>query len=325
MNKNIALSIIVPVYKVEAYLEDCVTSIEKYASKYNFFTEVILVDDGSPDKCPFICDKLQTSYKNINVIHQKNAGLGAARNVGIKEAKGDYIYFIDSDDLIEEGVFIAVENNISQLKDLIVTTKVVELDCRTNNKTIFNYVPNSNDLTEILSYDILNKVRVGYTVYNRNFILYSNIFFSEKRDICEDDTFRFYLLQMATSVAIENNSFYEYKANREGSLVNSMADVRVIPTIEDTIKVINSIDNSIYNNKDQLKSKYASRLISYLITYKNIKDDKIKQYVINVFNKYYCFLKKGNTRLAKLLWLKYILGYKNTLKVLAKIKEIKSR
>ena len=89
------ISIVVPIYKVEKYLDHCVTSILNQTYK-NF--ELILVDDGSPDRCPQICDKYAASYSYVKVIHKTNGGLSDARNVGMDIAKGMYITFIDSDD-----------------------------------------------------------------------------------------------------------------------------------------------------------------------------------------------------------------------------------
>lgn len=88
-------SFIIPVYKVELYLQTCVTSIMEQTYK-NF--EVILVDDGSPDNCPKICDEIAQADTRIKVIHKQNGGLSSARNEGLKIASGDYIVFLDSDD-----------------------------------------------------------------------------------------------------------------------------------------------------------------------------------------------------------------------------------
>lgn len=93
--ENIKLSFIVPVYNVEQYLRMCVDSL--LAQDYESY-EIILVDDGSPDDCPQICDEYALAHPNIRVIHQKNGGLSAARNAGLREAKGEYVCFVDSDD-----------------------------------------------------------------------------------------------------------------------------------------------------------------------------------------------------------------------------------
>ena len=91
------ISIIVPVYKCEEYLEACVDSILNQT-----FTdfEIILIDDGSPDNCGKICDDLAEKHNKITVLHQDNQGQAAARNNGVKVARGEWIHFVDSDDLI---------------------------------------------------------------------------------------------------------------------------------------------------------------------------------------------------------------------------------
>ena len=89
------ISVIVPVYKVEQYLGRCVESLLSHTYEN---TEIILVDDGSPDHCPALCDAYADKYEKIRVIHQENKGLSGARNTGIENAKGELLAFVDSDD-----------------------------------------------------------------------------------------------------------------------------------------------------------------------------------------------------------------------------------
>lgn len=91
------ISVIIPVYKVEKYLDECVASV--LAQTYRNL-EIILVDDGSPDRCPFLCDEWASKDNRIKVIHKENGGLSDARNAGIEIAQGEYIAFVDSDDWI---------------------------------------------------------------------------------------------------------------------------------------------------------------------------------------------------------------------------------
>ena len=93
------ISVIVPVYRVEKFLPRCISSIAKQTFR-DF--EMILVDDGSDDACPDICDQAARADARIRVIHQKNQGLSAARNAGIDAARGQYISFVDSDDFIAD-------------------------------------------------------------------------------------------------------------------------------------------------------------------------------------------------------------------------------
>lgn len=99
MKEEKKISIIIPIYNVEKYLPACVESILQQTYKN---LEVILVDDGSPDRCPAICDDLAQKDDRIRVIHQKNKGLSGARNTGIENAQGDYLIFVDSDDTVEQ-------------------------------------------------------------------------------------------------------------------------------------------------------------------------------------------------------------------------------
>ena len=99
------ISVIVPVFKVEQYLPRCIESILGQTHRK---IEVILVDDGSPDKCPMICDAYAHQDDRVKVIHQCNAGLSAARNAGIETASGEFIGFVDGDDYISTQMYEAL-------------------------------------------------------------------------------------------------------------------------------------------------------------------------------------------------------------------------
>ena len=98
MSKGV-VSVVVPIYNVEKYLDRCLTSIVNQTYRN---LEIILVDDGSPDGCPLLCDQWARKDSRIKVIHKTNAGLGMARNTGIENATGEYICFFDSDDYVDE-------------------------------------------------------------------------------------------------------------------------------------------------------------------------------------------------------------------------------
>lgn len=106
------ISVIIPIYKAERYLDRCVNSIVKQTYSN---LEIILVDDGSPDKCPELCDAWLMKDKRVKVIHQDNQGVSVARNTGISSAKGNYILMVDSDDYIAidmiEKLFFAMKNS----------------------------------------------------------------------------------------------------------------------------------------------------------------------------------------------------------------------
>jgi len=138
-------SIIIPCYKVEQYLHQCVESVCNQSFRN---IEVILVDDGSPDSCPLLCDELAKKDNRIKVIHKKNGGLSDARNVGLKSATGDYVVFLDSDDwwcdnnalmkianrleLSQADVLIFQSKKYYQLKGIYTCRKVLQVECDEN-------------------------------------------------------------------------------------------------------------------------------------------------------------------------------------------------
>ena len=107
------VSFVIPVYKVEQYLDRCVKSIVGQTYRN---IEVILVDDGSPDSCPSLCDKYAVEDSRIKAVHKENGGLSDARNYGTKYATGDYLIYVDSDDFwmhnddLEKLVQVAIDN-----------------------------------------------------------------------------------------------------------------------------------------------------------------------------------------------------------------------
>ena len=102
---SVKISVIVPIYKVEPYLRQCVESVLEQSHRD---LELILVDDGSPDACPRICDEYAARDKRVSVIHKENGGLSSARNAGIRIASGDYVLFVDSDDWLSRADALAL-------------------------------------------------------------------------------------------------------------------------------------------------------------------------------------------------------------------------
>ena len=98
------ITLIVPIYMVEPYLDRCITSLVTQTYKN---LEIILVDDGSKDNCPALCDEWAKKDERIRVIHRENGGLSAARNSGIDAANGEYLAFVDSDDFVSEEFSLA--------------------------------------------------------------------------------------------------------------------------------------------------------------------------------------------------------------------------
>ena len=117
--REVLVSIVVPVYKTEKYLADCMQSIlgQDYPE-----LEILLIDDGSPDNCPALCEGYAAAHGNVSVIHQKNKGLGLSRNTGMDAAHGKYIFFIDSDDCLDgaAAIRLLVEKAEEEQADITV-------------------------------------------------------------------------------------------------------------------------------------------------------------------------------------------------------------
>ena len=117
--KTVKISVIVPIFRIEKYLPKCIDSLLNQT--FSDF-ELILVDDGSPDNCPKICDDYAKTDSRIKVIHKKNGGLVSARKEGLKNAAGTYITFVDGDDWVDE-FYLDILFNLAELNDadLVVT------------------------------------------------------------------------------------------------------------------------------------------------------------------------------------------------------------
>lgn len=116
MKNGPSVSILVPVYKVEKYLSRCIESV---LSQDFTDWELILVDDGSPDRCPEICDEYAQKDERIRVVHKENGGLPSARLAGFKEARGEYLVFLDSDDWLMSGALSTLYTKIAEGYDIV--------------------------------------------------------------------------------------------------------------------------------------------------------------------------------------------------------------
>ena len=113
----VKVTVIIPVYNTEKYLAECIESAINQSLRD---IEIILVDDASPDNAGKICDEYAAKDSRIKVIHQENQGVSAARNNGLEHANGEYVYFLDSDDMIEES-FLEKAYNVAKANDSDLT------------------------------------------------------------------------------------------------------------------------------------------------------------------------------------------------------------
>lgn len=212
---NPLISVIIPVYKVEKFLKRCVESVLNQ-SYTNF--EIILVDDGSPDNCGKICDDYAKKDARISVIHKKNGGLSSARNAGLDVAKGEWIFFIDSDDCIKEETFEELIKYSEKGKYDVVVGQMAHLYAGNHIKKckLYEY---SNDIEKIRKDAIIDKVPNYICSKLIKSFIFENLRFplnqkSEDLYICP------YVFMKAKSAIVIPKAYYLYSRENENSISN---------------------------------------------------------------------------------------------------------
>ena len=211
------ISVIVPIYNVEPYLNQCIESIVKQT--YNNL-EIILVDDGSSDRCPAICDAWAKKDNRIRVIHQKNAGGGAARNAALNIAQGELIAFVDSDDyiapdmyahlvsLLEQGADIAECGHINVTDDAVT---FAECSFKTQKYTM-------EEAMHLHIQDIAFRQLIWNKLYRREII--GSIRFPKGKKI-DDEFFTYQILGNARTLIRSDRICYAYRQQTD-SVMHSM-------------------------------------------------------------------------------------------------------
>lgn len=210
---NSLISVIVPIYNVEKYLKKCVDSIINQTYKN---LEIILVDDGSPDNCPKICDEYAKQDNRIKVIHKENGGLSDARNAGIEIATGQYISFVDSDDYIAEDMLDDMITRIINDKSDLVSAGVVWVDELGNEIRTSTVSENALLNTEQSMTEIINDGKLKQHVWNKlyRFDLIKDIPFN-KGKYHEDVFWSYQVIGKAEKISVEKNSYYYYVQRSE--------------------------------------------------------------------------------------------------------------
>ena len=213
------ISVIIPIYNVEQYLEKCIQSVlnQSYSN-----IEVLLINDGSTDKCPQICDELAKKDSRIRVIHKKNGGVSDARNVGINQAKGLYLTFVDPDDLIAidmiellHGTLLSNQCDISACG--ILRFNENEQPSNDLNQNVVRAMTSDDAINDML---YQNKIVIAILgkLYRKD--LLKSVKFSKDITIAEDADFNYRIFSQATSIVVNSSQKYYY-LQRKGSAIHS--------------------------------------------------------------------------------------------------------
>ena len=205
------VSIIIPIYKVEQYLRRCLDSIisQTYSN-----LEIILVDDGSPDRCSQICDEYAEKDKRITVVHKENGGLSDARNAGLDICKGDYIYFVDSDDELPLNSIYSLIAKLKEYPDaeiIIGDIKSVPFDpinYSSRNFNTVNYI-NNNIWIRKNFFRFFNRIPVNAVckLISKEFIKKNHLYF-KKGLIHEDELWMFYVVKKLRILVFAHTTAY---------------------------------------------------------------------------------------------------------------------
>lgn len=285
MNNTPYFSIVVPVYRVEQYLKNCVDSI--LTQNCDDF-ELILVDDGSPDKCPEICDRYVKDDLRVTVIHKTNGGLSSARNAGIKAARGKYIIFVDSDDYWNSDKALSIlYDKLNREKQIdVLLYNSIDYSCVTGKSIVCNryydidFVENS-DKVDVLKYLFDNELFPGAawaTVTRREFLIENDLYFIEGIKAEDIDWLLKVFLQANTYSAL-NEAFYVYLKYRNDSITGT-ADAK---SIDDLLYQIELWQNKIETQEywyisNEVKSLLSRHYISALLIFGYIETDKRTEY-----------------------------------------------
>lgn len=211
------VSVIVPVYNTEKYIEECLDSI-LYQTYSNI--EVIVINDGSTDNSQNIIKQYENNYTNIKIINQTNLGVSYSRNVGISEATGDFIMFVDSDDIIlknyiEEMIHILEENNLDLIK-----SSYRKFEENPNNYTNVSFF---KEYYKNINKDEINDIFIETTnfnsscmqIINKKIIDNNKIIFENGIQFAEDFLFTYKVFQLADKIGYINNNGYLCRENLE--------------------------------------------------------------------------------------------------------------
>lgn len=276
-SKEPLISVIVPIYNVEKYLDKCVGSIIDQTYKN---LEIILVDDGSPDNSPKMCDEWSKKDKRIKVIHKENGGLSDARNAAIDVAKGEYITFIDSDDYVSYD-FIAylyknIKSNMISVAPYIITTdsKQINTDMGYKNEEL-----NNKQALDRMITDRGFTVSACSKLYDIS--LFEGVRYPKGR-LFEDTATTYKLFLKCNEISYcSKGGYYYYK--REDSIINSAYNKKQLDfiiftdkMIEDVLKKYPDLSDSIESKKIDARFSILRRMLLTKALSKEDKEEKDK-------------------------------------------------
>lgn len=307
---NPVLSVVIPVYQVEDYLEKCIHSVISQQPFTEGLVEVILIDDGSVDNSGNICDIFAEKYSNVSVIHQQNSGLSVSRNVGINAAKGKYILFLDSDDYITENSLANVIEKTKSNSDVILCRHIT-LDANTFIENEAEEKLDREKVTslkgeDLLKYLITDRLYGWYACKNivkKEYIVDNNMFFEPGR-LFEDALWTPNLIYCSNSTEYLDEPVYVYLINRGGSIVSQVSEKACIDKLNALDHINNFCDEkSMTDNTKMRMLANVSQIYVSVLADSRLLSAEAKKDLLNRAKKYTCCLKYSHQKYKKILYL----------------------
>lgn len=218
----IRYSVVIPVYRVEAYLPACIDSVlaQKTAADY----EVLLIDDGSPDNCGQICDAYAAKDTRVHVLHIGNQGASHARNLGIQKAKGEYVLFLDSDDLWEPGFLQTMDRLTETLPDMVCIGYSRLYEDGLKERRTLPLIPEGESGSAFLERLFAAEKAPWFYCwsygYRRAFLLSNRLYFPEEMKVSEDFVQIMQAIPKAESITGCDNPLYLYRMRGDSVTAN---------------------------------------------------------------------------------------------------------
>ena len=299
MEKMPLISVIVPVYRVEVYLDKCISSI---AGQTYRNLEIILVDDGSPDRSGAICDEWAAKDSRIRVIHQVNAGGGAARNTGLDTAQGELIAFVDSDDYLEKDMFEHLYGLLAHGADIAECGHMDVFDDRAvfGGHDEFHLYTAQEAMAEHI-HDRIFRQLIWNKLYRRETV--GDIRFPVGTKI-DDEFFTYKVLGNAKTLIRSEKICYAYR-QQESSVMHSMSPQKRLQGVEAKRQRHEYIAEHFPDLADlSLKDLWFTCLYQGQLSLREMEGEDICQimkYLLDILNRYPCTLK--SCTLKEKLWL----------------------
>lgn len=301
---NELISVILPIYNVELYLKECIESVISQSYKN---LEIILVDDGSTDQSPYICDEYVKIDSRIKVIHKENGGLSDARNVGIQASSGSYIALVDSDDLIAQSF-------IEELYEGCIKSNAMIAACAYSKFSNEDEIvcSNNQDNAQVISgRELIKQIYLGQAG-EFGFVAWNKLY---RRDLFDsiqypfgriyEDTFTTYKLFLnSNQIALLNKSLYFYRIRPE-SIMSTMVSLK---KIKDGVDADASVVKYFQENQDYEILPYVSSyfckqaILTYFKMIPKVDHDEkaeAKKYLKTVYRKTWSHCRKSSMEFKK--------------------------